>query len=235
MIYAFYGTLAGIAALLAAATWAGINTPEPAGAHHKPRAPREWPWRERVAFRANARIARRQRERDRDEATERLFSGMQVPPEIARDATPDGILRYDGPGLTPGQLREFGRSLNAVQHMPLPPDCPHCGGTGCEACDAQCLPAEPEDPAEVVTPEDEADAYVGDLPEPGSVQDESAPGDFPAPGNEPEPEFDHLRAGQYAEAGAVPTGFFAAALLDDYEAEQLLASYRERAEAEVSQ
>jgi hypothetical protein len=52
---------------------------------------------------------------------------------------------------------------------------------------------------------------------------------------EPAPLFDHLREGQYAEAGAVPTGFFAAALLDKYEAQQLLASYRERAEAEVPQ
>jgi hypothetical protein len=81
MIAGILGTFAGVLALLAAATWAGINTPEPAGHHHKPRKPQL-----RQSERQRRRH-RRQAERSRDEATERLFAGMQVPPEIARDAT----------------------------------------------------------------------------------------------------------------------------------------------------
>jgi hypothetical protein len=272
VIAVILGTFAGVLVLLVAAMWVGINTPEPAGHHHKPAKGRFEEARNWVAFKAGREvrmITRRQAERDNDAATERLFAGMEVPPEIARDAMPAGIWHYEGltePELAhyddpqvmaharmdeaaeramwgvhygePGEPgwegtgEEYAAAMAAGPLMPLPPEvatrnpfadlelygpelaaCPHCDSPYGTVHGPRCPydPDEPEDPAEVVTPEDEADAYVGPVV--------------------PTERYDHLREGQYAEAGAVATGFFAAKMLDKYEAAQLLASYRERADA----
>lgn len=217
MIYAFWGTLAGVLVLFLAAAHQSIPTfgaREPTGAHHKPRKP---PLRQRWRD-------RRQAEHVRDEATERLFGGMEVPPEIARDAMPTGIWHYES--LNAEQAHARGWDVcDGGPLMPLPPEatrnpfadlelygpelaaCPHCDSPYGTVHGPRCPydPDEPEDPHDVATPEDEADAYVGDL----------GPAELPA---QPEPgDVGHLREGQYAEA----TGQFSRAVLDTYERAQV--------------
>jgi hypothetical protein len=122
----------------------------------------------------------------------------------------------DGPlmPLPPEWTQDAGLVLLPPKPDDLPSrPCAHCpymafyAGTNphgealyfCTKCGGWTLasdPAEPEDPHDVATPADEADALVGDL--------DTA---------EMWVKYPHLRAGQYAEA----TGQFSRAVLDDYE------------------
>jgi hypothetical protein len=94
---AFWGTLAGVLVLFFAAMWVGINTPEPAGAHHKPPRP---PLRQRHRD-------RRQAERDRDEARDILagqhmdtmppdWTLMPLPPEVDEDEGYEPFVAAEG-------------------------------------------------------------------------------------------------------------------------------------------
>lgn len=241
MIYAFWGTLAGVAVLLIAAAHQSIPTfgaREPAGKHHRPRAPREWPWGERVAFRANARIARRQAERDSDEKylrkLQEIHAGQHMdtmPPGEAAERAMWGE-HYGQPGEPgwEGTADAYAADMAAGPLMPLPP----------EVVDANepagwALYGDVKAPLYAVQPDGGVIHFVHrpDEPEPDdplAVLGDDACADALVGPVQPEPEYPHLREGQYAEAGAVGTGFFAAALLDKYEAQQLLASYAERAE-----
>ena len=87
-----------------------------------------------------------------------------LPPEVAHPF-PTGILRYDGPDLTPGQLHEFGQALAS---------------------------AVAEDPLDVATPEQVADEYVGLAGQPGKNGSDEAGltgphhcGSLPSPAPEP--------------------------------------------------
>jgi hypothetical protein len=187
MIYAFWGTVAGVVALLLWAAHQAIPTfgaPEPAGAHHKPRAPRNWsPLHVYVVaaiwvavIHHERRRDRRQRERARDEATVDTFRDihagqyletlpaaagplMPLPPEVEHVREPYG---HDAPGM--------------------PDDAYYC------AADGQQWPCAD---AEVVTPRDEAGAYVGPVTGHTGAAPETCPECPPAPEPEPAPLTDY--------------------------------------------
>jgi hypothetical protein len=178
-------------------------------------------------FRVSGRAARRQRERDRDAATVDTFrdilAGQYMGEEAERAMWGEHYGQPGEPGWE-GTAEDYAADMAAGPLMPLPPEVspgsaePNWSSGGpvlMPEAPTSVSPAEPGDPHDALSDEDEAEAYVGPVV--------------------PTERYEHLRAGQYAEAGAVATGFFAAALLDKYEAQQLLASYREREDAEVTQ
>jgi hypothetical protein len=174
MTIAIYGTLAAVTALFFAACLTLTPTfGAPAGHHHKP------PLRRRLRERS-------QRERARDQETERLFAGMEVPPEIARDtgweslnaeqARARGWDQVDGGPLMPLPPEVTAHADEVLSRLPVgtlesvsDQVCTQCGERWGERwgddpeCECACTrgPAEPEDPHGVATPGDQADAYVG--------------------------------------------------------------------------
>jgi predicted transcriptional regulator len=184
VIAVILGTFAGVLALLVAAMWVGINTPEPAGHHHKPAKGRFEEARNWVAFKAGREvrmITRRQAERDRDEAwvdeARDIHAGQHM------DTMPAPAPEWPLKPLPPG-AEEYADHF----HRPLDEGTVHMY----QLADGQIVPAEGyvppedlheviragigeaergetvthEDPLDVATPEQVADELVGDLPEP---------------------------------------------------------------------
>jgi len=171
MTLAIWGTLAGVAALLIYAVVQAlfylIDKPDP-GTRAKPPQPR--------------RRDRRQAEQARDAVTERLFTGMEVPPEIARDTAPEPLMPLP-PGvraLPDDAPHPMDPAFEAWEAANVPEDCGTCGHFHPDGavCDCGCI--EPEDPHDVATPADQADTPVGpvstpvDTPEPEPLFDTSA-------------------------------------------------------------
>ena len=237
MIAAILGTFLGVLVLLTAAMWVGVNTPEPAGHHHKPRRPTLWQGLRVFVLAAiwtgATRRERRQRERDRDEAYLRAVqevraeqhmetgpvtsSGMPLPPEVDDDW-------YDAQS----PFRQLCPQCRASEH---------CEG-GTSFCECACgLPDDPDgpiDPLAVLGDDACADALVG----PARPRCRSGQGhDYDrCPGCDacrgchphdpgmgclpwlaavpvPRDDYADLAGGQYAEA----TGQFSVAVLDEYE------------------
>jgi hypothetical protein len=161
-----------LAALGLLYAWYLINKPEPAGAHHKPPQPRRRD-RRHAEQTADDAYLRKLEEADAERHMETGYESLSAEQAHARGWTEctDPACRFCADPAGP--------------LMPLPPEvdspCPECGclpsqpwGCGCSNDDCPC--SEPEDPAEVVTPEDQADQLVGAVqpdPEPEPLFDRS--------------------------------------------------------------
>jgi hypothetical protein len=144
-----------------------IDRPDP-GTRAKPHTGthvREWPWRERAAFRVSGRAARRQRERDRDAATVDTFrdilAGQYMGEEAERAMWGECYGQPGEPGWE-GTAEDYALDMAAGPLMPLPPE---VVDDWAESDQALCLcPLGPDVPGPPITTEADCPAHAHLVP-----------------------------------------------------------------------